>query len=181
MFHVHLHDILKPEFFDFVESEAANSVPLEEAKVGIDGVKKEFRRSKITWINNRDLRNELFEIVQSINVKSFGFDIWNIADMQYTIYDGKDEGHYGWHQDDQVSLGPGRVSSRKISLTIQLSDPSEYEGGDFQFYHARELDEEIKEKGTILLFPSSHMHRVTPVTKGIRKSLVAWFEGPHWR
>ena len=69
---------------------------------------------------------------------------------------------------------------RKISFPVQLSDPSDYEGVDFGI-HNQKLPDWHKEKGTVLVFPSYMLHKVNPVTKGIRRSLVAWFEGPRWR
>ena len=70
-------------------------------------------------------------------------------------------------------------------MTIQLSDSDEYEGGDFEFDNdilANPPDKNIlREKGRVLIFPSFLPHKVNPVTKGIRKSLVTWIEGPAWR
>lgn len=64
---------------------------------------------------------------------------------------------------------------------MQLSDSSEYEGGSFEFMEVEQPQEEAKTKGTALIFPSYLQHRVTPVTEGVRKSLVAWFSGPRWQ
>ena len=186
MYHVTVKGLFKPSFYTYIEELVESVGGLEEGKVetsepNIVQLSKDIRISDIAFINDPSLRNDLFDIVQKVNAAHFGFDIWNMADIQYTVYRADNEGHYDWHTDDQVSTGPNRVSARKISMTIQLSDPSEYEGGDFQFYRLTDMPEELKEKGTVLLFPSSHLHRVTPVTKGVRKSLVAWFDGPNWR
>ena len=67
------------------------------------------------------------------------------------------------------------------TLIIQLSDSTEYEGGDFTFSEVESPNQTSKDKGTVLVFPSYLQHKVTPVTKGERKSLVAWFEGPQWK
>ena len=77
------------------------------------------------------------------------------------------------------------MSHRKLSMTIQLSDPDDYEGGDFVF-NVNQIGqspdrEQLRKKGTVLVFPSFIMHGVKPVTKGTRKSLVSWIEGPTWR
>ena len=74
---------------------------------------------------------------------------------------------------------------RKLSMTIQLSDDNDYEGGDFIF-QKNLIDippdsKKLRAKGTILVFPSFLPHAVTPVTKGERKSLVVWADGPEWR
>ena len=71
---------------------------------------------------------------------------------------------------------------RKLSMTVQLTDPTEYEGGDFHLDDSVEpLPSFSKDKGSVLIFPSYINHKVSPVTKGIRRSLVAWFSGPRWR
>jgi len=190
MYHVTIKDVFKPSFYTYLEElvEAyggLNKATVERTKPDSNEIENvpdnELRKSDIAFINDSGIRNDLFNIVQKVNATHFGFDIWNLADIQYTVYRAEENGHYGWHSDDMVSIGPTRASARKISITVQLSDPSEYEGGDFEFYTLRDLPKELKEKGTVLLFPSSHMHRVTPVTKGVRKSLVAWFDGPNWR
>jgi len=68
-------------------------------------------------------------------------------------------------------------------MTVQLSDSKDYEGGEFQFYNGNEDPEipPIQEQGSILVFDSRMYHRVAPVTKGVRYSLVSWILGPHFR
>jgi PKHD-type hydroxylase len=75
------------------------------------------------------------------------------------------------------------MNDRKLSITIQLSDSDDYEGGNFILdrQYQQPDSKDLRTKGTILVFPSPIKHKVTPVTKGIRKSLVAWVEGPKWR
>ena len=71
---------------------------------------------------------------------------------------------------------------RKLSITVQLSDPTEYEGGDFYFAAGENPDmEAMRKKGSVMVFPSYMVHAVKPVTKGVRRSLVCWFEGDRWR
>jgi PKHD-type hydroxylase len=105
--------------------------------------------------------------------------------IQYTEYYASENGHYDWHQD----IGPGELPSRrKVSITIQLSESDEYEGGELLICKGSngngQLDANSKcqrGKGVSVLFPSYMMHRVTPVTKGTRKSLVLWVGGSHYR
>lgn len=137
------------------------------------------RRSKIGWINNEHLLMFLYRFVNQANMESFQVDVNMWADMQYTIYDAGDKGHYDWHEDTHFLQSSDL--DRKLSVTVQLSDGSEYEGGDFELLGVNLPTAALKTKGTVLVFPSYLKHRVTPVTKGTRKSLVAWFEGPHWR
>ena len=138
------------------------------------------RKSQIGWISDRkDIRDYIFEFVQAANRNAFGFDVTNQADLQYTVYDAKDQGHYGWHVDvNWQSITP---FDRKLSVTVQLSDPDDYEGGNFEIEGESPKIDDAKKKGSILVFPSYASHQVKPVTSGIRKSLVAWFEGPKWR
>lgn len=183
-----MHSVVLDKFYgdDFLKliEEEADKISLKEAAVKTsdtdEEVQENTRRSKVAFLNSNLIRNELFSVVNYVNAREFGFDIWNVADIQYTVYEANNKGHYDWHPDEEVCVGIARKSARKLSLTVQLSDPSDYEGGVFEF-NKYDLPDVIKNKGTVLVFPSPQLHRVTPVTKGVRKSLVAWFEGPDWR
>ena len=99
--------------------------------------------------------------------------------FQFAEYNPGD--HYSWHSD--WFLESKGNYQRKLSLTMQLTDPSQYDGGDFQFH---ELDDGpdgrlLRKQGTILIFPSYLVHRIRPITRGCRHSLVAWYEGPEFR
>ena len=125
-----------------------------------------------------NLTFQLQNLIKEANDTLWDFDITMMREeAQYTeYYEGG--GHYGWHMD----TGSGILSQRKISITVQLSDPEEYEGGDLELWFGG--DEPIqapKGKGIGVIFPSYMMHRVTPVTKGTRKSLVLWVGGSHYR
>jgi len=153
---------------------------LHEASVGTNEnsrVDKVKRRSKIYWLPKtnefHDIYVLLFKLIGDCNTDYYQFKLSEITEnIQYTVYNEDDEGHYDWHLD----MGPGKAR-RKLSLVVQLSDPSEYEGGELQLNTGNIIVAE-KEKGTVILFPSYILHRVTPVTKGIRRSLVLWIEGP---
>jgi len=108
---------------------------------------------------------------------SYGFDLSALRELQITKYNVG--GKYDWHHD----VIPVYPCQRKLSMIIQLSDGSEYEGGDFEFRDdtTEPIASKLRDKGSILIFPSMMMHRVTPITEGVRKSLVAWVEGPAWR
>jgi PKHD-type hydroxylase len=93
--------------------------------------------------------------------------------LQLSEYNGDDEGHYDWHMDCGKE-----VNTRKLSLSIQMSDPEEYEGGELNIHTHAGISTAPKLKGTVILFPSYLLHRVTKVTKGNRKSLVCWIHGP---
>lgn len=140
-----------------------------------------YRSSKISWIplnnNSKWLYQKIGSFVNIANQELWDFDILGMTEMiQYGEYRSSENGHYDWHMD----LG-GDVINRKISVTIQLSDPQEYEGGELQFMTSRKITNAPKGKGITVIFPSYFLHRVTPVTKGIRKSLVIWITGKAFR
>ena len=152
---------------------------LKDAEVGDNGgeVNISKRRSKIFWLPKTDEFVEVYKILHELisrcNQEFYKFHLTEInEDIQYTVYNSDDEGYYDWHLD----MDPSKAK-RKLSLVCQLSDPSEYEGGELQINTGNVLTVE-KEKGTVILFPSYLLHRVTPVTKGTRRSLVMWIEGP---
>ena len=139
----------------------------------------DWRRSKIAWLTlNDQVRNMLTPYIEEAR-DIMGVDVGFTGDIQYTEYHATDQGHYDWHHD--VNFFHNDPMDRKLSLTVQLSDPSEYDGGDFEFGEVEQPPAFSKDKGTVLVFQSYIMHRVSPVTRGVRKSLVAWFEGPRWR
>lgn len=145
------------------------------------------RRSKIRWIPRTDpewdwLFRDIEFVCRRANV-AFGFDINLFHEIQFTEYDSEDNGHYGWHEDLRWVPPPDVNVHRKLSFVMQLSDPSTYEGGDLEMQIAdgRPNVEDLKVKGTTIVFPSFVKHRVTPVTKGKRYSLVTWYEGPPFR
>lgn len=83
-------------------------------------------------------------------------------------------GLFNWHIDATTNS-----STRKLAFTMQLSDPNDYEGGDLQFFDGDKtrLNLELRNKGTIIIFPSFVWHRITPITKGTRYALVGWVHG----
>ena len=87
-----------------------------------------------------------------------------------------ENGQFDWH----VDCGESPTSTRKISLSIQISSPLDYDGGGLEFAHHGEL-KESRRIGTAIAFPAFLHHRVAPVTRGIRRSLVAWAHGPVFR
>jgi len=138
-----------------------------------------YRSSRIKWLTPyKWVGEELYSrYILPANRDVFGVNVTPYCTVQYTEYHASERGKYDWHMD--VFWGESKPFDRKLSLTLQLSDPHEYEGGDFEFENAP-LPENAKTKGSVIVFPSYLMHRVTPVTKGVRKTLVAWFEGPRW-
>lgn len=165
--------------------EVGRSLPPEKSKIGHE--KKEnldlnVRKSTIAFIPKEEkyrfLYDKLLNDVQAVNRDNFGFDhISLFENSQYTEYYGGG-GHYSWHPDAEIN-GQNNGIVRKISLTIQLNDTSEFEGGKFELLtDGRQVP---LQKGDAVFFASFLIHRVTPVIKGTRKSLVQWFTGTPFR
>lgn len=160
-----------------------DSLTLKDAVVGgqTDVIDK-IRSSKTGWIGltpeTSFIYDKLAFIARQLNGQFFDLDLWGfVEDLQYTIYDGKED-HYTWH----VDRGGGLSNApRKFSVVLQLSDPSEYEGGDLEIFDAPTPTKIEKQKGLVVAFPSFVLHRVTPVTKGTRKTLVVWLTGPRFK
>ena len=138
------------------------------------------RITTISWIPFKEMPemyNEIEATMLKTNNNHFGFEGMGLTEPgQFTYY--RTGGFYKWHMDNDISCKPQSPVS-KISMTCLLSDPSTFEGGELEF-----MDEgrTIKlEQGQAVFFASWLQHRVTPVTKGERKSLVMWFGGPHFK
>jgi len=147
------------------------------------GVNHSIRNSKVCWIDNNQipwLYPRIGWIARQLNGQFFQYDITGLNDdLQYTVYNSDVEGHYDWHMDKGLSTDGS--PPRKLSLVVMLSDPSEYEGGDLEIITGNNSQILDKKKGMVHAFPSFLLHRVTPVTKGTRRSLVIWLCGPKWR
>ena len=144
------------------------------------GVDNSVRRSQVSWLKNTPdtvwLFDKLANVVSQLNADYFRFDLTGFGEqLQLTNYDQSENGMYGWH------LDYGGKISRKLSLTVQLTDPSEYEGGNLQIMTTGNPVSVRKQRGLIAAFPSYTLHQVTPVTQGSRQSLVAWISGPAFK
>lgn len=107
--------------------------------------------------------------VARANQFGYDFDISGLfGDLQMLEY--PEGGKYDWHMD----IGPGHAAHRKLSVIVQLSDPTTYEGGDVIFKASEKEHTLPRDRGQIAIFPSYILHKVTPVTKGNRFSLVTW-------
>jgi PKHD-type hydroxylase len=147
-------------------------------------VNNNIRRSNVAWIYPTPETMFIWEKVSAaiadINSRFFRFDLTGCYEpFQLGIYSGDIQGHYNWHTD--AGMYDVHVP-RKLSMTLMLSDPSEYVGGELQL--KTESDEAITvqtPKGRAWFFPSYTLHRVAPVTKGVRRSLVIWVGGPAFK
>lgn len=147
-------------------------------------VNPQVRASDVAWIGLKPeiahIWEKLSNMVAEVNSRYFHFDLTGFHEpMQLGIYTEQQQGHYDWHIDASVT---DRHVPRKLSLAILLSDPSEFEGGEFQVKTVNDNVQTLEcKKGRAWLFPSYTLHRVAPVTKGIRRSLVLWVGGPAFR
>ena len=108
------------------------------------------RKTRIRWLNRDDVSSPLFVLLDRLRIetnKGFRVDVDYLPPLQFAEYEVGD--HYGWHHD--VNLNDQSNRSRKISVVIQLSDPEDYEGGEFEFHHTEMPNrEELKKRGTII-------------------------------
>jgi len=157
----------------------------QQAQVGGNPDKEglaKIRRSQVSWINKTPDTAWVFEklghVASSLNTQFYRFDLTGFGEaLQLTNYDQSEHGMYGWHQDYGGKLSP----SRKFSMVLQLTDPSQYEGGNLQVLTSGEPVNVRKQRGLIAAFPAYTLHQVTPVTSGSRQSLVAWVSGPAFK
>ena len=135
---------------------------------------KDTRRSQVCWIPIQSSTRWLYDYIynSAVLTNPWDVDIRGFSEQfQYTVYRGEDQSFYDWHRD----IGPD-YNHRKLTISILLSDPSEFEGGEFELEN--QVITAFKKKGSAIIFPSILNHRVKPVTSGIRRALVLWITGP---
>lgn len=138
------------------------------------------RDSQISWLAPSDdlvwLYQRLTDVITELNNKFFNFDLWGIQEgLQFTNYKAP-AGKYDSHVDRFYN---GII--RKLSVTIQLSDEKNYDGGDLELLFEDKPIKMKRQQGRLVIFPSFVLHRVTPVTHGERNSLVAWVTGNNFK
>ena len=183
---------------DGVLGDATINSPNRVADTVVD---KKIRDTRVAWMPTTHwIAPFLMYYVDRANRENFFFDLNGIDAecLQYTVYGpGK---FYNWHRDDSLGnklmalphkytevrpdlvLNNTQELCRKLSFSLLLSDPDNYEGGQFQLMgYDNKMYEVTQKKGTLVIFDSTTLHRVRPVKKGTRKSLVGWVVGPRWR
>ncbi len=174
--------------------EQSGEVLTADASANSDTEKRKLRISNILWINSGDdetkhLFNNIADVVNKVNEQYFNYNLYALENLQYSVYYGDENGHYDWHIDGLHKDTSKYI--RKVSFSIGLNDPSEYEGGELQFFPQHYYDTNDQYgiaanggakllKNEAVFFNSVLVHRVSPVTKGVRKSLVGWVHGPEW-
>jgi len=140
------------------------------------------RKTKINWVPRSHIYNKILgDYILKTNEILFHYDLTKYSSCQFARYNVGD--YYHFHQDAGALPEDFEKETRKLSMTVQLSDPDSYEGGQFYFYNGMLKEDEppIQEQGSILVFDSKMWHRVSPVTKGVRYSLVSWSSGPPFK
>jgi len=138
------------------------------------------RNSFVTFLFPNETTNWIFArlagAINEMNQQFFQFDLTGMEQgLQFTRYTAPGE-HYDWHIDKGYM-----TPARKLSLSVQLSDPKDYKGGEFEMMFGRKPHKIGRERGMTVFFPSYTLHRVKPVTQGTRYSLVAWISGPPFK
>ena len=189
-YYYYFPQVLNTEFCDKIIEHGKQQVQ-EKAKIADE--KLNVRNSTVAWLQDSWLYETIEPFIQEANVRAeWNFDWIGSEACQFTIY--KEQQHYDWHQDSHYEPynkpgTPEHNTIRKLSVTVALEDGNNYEGGDLQFDLRNREDsqsvvltaEQARLKGSIIVFPSFVWHRVTPVTKGTRYSLVIWSIGPQFK
>jgi len=150
----------------------------------VNGSISDYRVCDIAWLKSDETESDfdwiyatLTDAIKKVNNEYFQFDLTHLTALQFTVYDGKNNSNYQKHMD----LGRP-FPNRKLSFSIQLSDDNEYTGGDLRFHYIKTQPEIApRTRGKIIFFPTWTVHDVTPVTQGIRHSLVGWVNGPNFK
>ena len=185
---------VKPDVCDQIVKDCKKNI-LKQASV-LDYEKKgrddpAIRKTSVDFITDKDNKiNELaWHFLREANKIQFNYDLTFFQAIQFAEY--KDGGFYGWHQDDSGVDKSNEI--RKLSLSLILSDPDTFEGGELQFYNGgrpledmggitgEQVKKDIQTQGTIVVFDSRDWHRVTPVINGVRHSIVCWTVGPNFK
>jgi len=144
------------------------------------------RQSEIKWIElNPDtnwLYKKLISQIHKVNQENFDYILKFVENLQLTEYNENQQGFYSKHDDcGNSSRLENFVDIRKLSFSIQLTNPQEYKGGELILYINDKEFFAPKTKGTIIFFESNIIHEVKPVKKGTRYALVSWIQGPNLR
>jgi PKHD-type hydroxylase len=170
---------------DYCKTQTINSATIVR---GNDStfIEDTYRKSDIGFIHSNDetkwIFDSLLQLASHLNNNYYGYDLSGFDHFQYTEYNGEGS-KYDYHTDmifgDQVR--PEQLLPRKLSFSLILSNPDEYTGGDFEIQTSKKSDSVTQPRGRVIAFPSFVLHRVAPLTSGVRKSIVFWALGPKFK
>jgi PKHD-type hydroxylase len=163
---------------------SVSTLNLEQAKVGNgqDATVKPIRNNKVAWLPMEansgyyTLYQACARAVETINASFFQYDLLGMETLQFASYDSN-----GSHFDKHVDNGLSTPVIRKLTFSIQLSDENSYTGGDLILYAGNTPTVLPRTRGVVSFFPSWTLHEVTPITSGVRNSLVGWCHGPKFK
>ena len=180
--------VLIPDYFSSDESEKVREYLRRNCSMGEGGIlsgnksNSKIRISQVGWPSHEDnefLFSKISTTVKYQNQKNWGFELGDKVEWQLTHYTAAEFGFYQKHID--LNSNSNLEVERKLSITLQLSDPSAYHGGTLEFGAvSHPSTKDCRQCGALLIFPSFLEHGVTPLLAGERWSLVAWFSGPNF-
>ena len=168
---------LTDDFCDLIISQGKELEQIEGTLNSDSTSDSSFRRGKVAWIEDNWITKVLNAYVEQANkYANWNFILTDKEQVQFAIYKKGD--FYDYHRDCDIV----QLLYRKLSVTVQLSDPETYRGGDLFIRHFwgetnLPIDEQLKSRGTVIVFPSILLHSVTRLTGGTRYSLVQWSQG----
>jgi len=163
-----------------------DGLAMEKAELSGGGANYEnIRATRVAWVPRGEQTEALYrrmeDAVLHLNARFFHFDLSGLAMFQYALYGGPEGGHFDWHKDYGRDPADPAQEPRKVTLSLQLSDESDYKGCDLQLRGGNQIDMAPRARGTLIAFPANVLHLVTPIQLGIRRALVVWAVGPDFR
>jgi PKHD-type hydroxylase len=162
---------------------AVGNAPSADARLVGRATNHDLRRASLVWVDDLPgqewVMDRVVGLIAEANRETFRFDLDAFAESaQIATYDAGRQGHFAWHSD----IGEGPLASRrKLTMVIQLTDPADYRGGQLEVMPSAAVVSADPRRGAATIFPSYLLHRVTPVTAGLRQSLTIWAHGPAFR
>jgi len=163
-----------------------DALALEKAELSGGGLGYDnIRATQVAWVPRSPLTETLYrrleEAVLELNARFFRFDLSALAMFQYALYGGPEGGHFDWHKDYGRDPTDPAQEPRKLTLSLQLSEASDYEGCDLEVRAGNQIDSAPRTRGSLVAFPANVLHQVTPIRSGARRALVIWAVGPEFR
>jgi PKHD-type hydroxylase len=162
---------------------ATAAVPSRDALLVGQNRDHNLRNAELVWMDDLAgmgwVMERLIELVRRSNLNQFDFDLREFAESpQVASYKASSAGHFAWHSD--IGNGP-LAAKRKLTLVLQLSEDSAYEGGNLEVMPGSHVVVASRLQGSVTVFPSFALHQVTPVKSGTRHSMTVWAHGPAFR
>ena len=183
---VYWDDAFTEEELSQIETLCSSQEAEKAIVVGTNDINEieKIRKSRIRFYDRNENTNWIFDklnaVISTINERYYNYNLNGYSDFQYTEYHASEDGKYNWHMD--MLHGPNTLNvTRKLSMVLCLSNPeSDFSGGDFEINNGNpdEPEKIHMKRGRMIIFPSYMIHRVKPITQGIRKTIVVWVTGP---